>query len=869
MDYLDFDLLIERAGEKYKARVLGSPAGQAAIEFSSPFSELELENFILKVGRPRRWAGRQESPEIKAAKSLGGRLFNAVFSGEVWSCLRSSLDETARQGVGLRLRLRLADVPELADIPWEYLYNPSIDRFFSLSVDTPLVRYLDLPERIRPLGIEPPLRVLVMISSPCDYPSLDVEGEWAKLKVALDDLKHRGLVVLDRLEHATLSALQKQLRQEAYHIFHFIGHGSFDKQLQDGVLIMEDENQQSRLVSGQNLGRVLHDERTLRLVLLDACEGARSSRIDPFAGTAQSLVQQGILAVIAMQFEVTDETARTFAHQFYDALADGYPVDAALSEARKAIFAKGNTVEWGTPVLYTRSPDGSIFDITTDVEVMPKSKRERDAEARSIAQAKQIERDALSLEGCADVEAIRKIHRSLIVDEMADWVSTLLRRFSRVSQDVDAALLQESAYNQRLALRGVEERLDSLWMDLSRSSEHYAERFLPIAAHWRQIVANNIRELAETVERRQEIDNPYVVGPPLTVQQEIFIGRTDVSARIEQLLLDRRCPPLLLYGQRRVGKTSLLNNLGRLLPTTIVPFFVDLQGPASASGDSASASFLYNITRGIISSALRHRNLNLFPITLGELAHDPFTRFDEWLDGVEQALGQSIALLALDEFEALDSAITRGRFDADDILGMLRHVIQHRPRFKVLLAGSHTLDEFQRWASYLINAQVVHISYLKENEACQLIERPVKDFALRYEPDAKQRVLDLTRGHPFLVQLLCAEIVALKNEQEIAIRRLARLSDVEAAVPEALNHGVMFFADIKNNQVDAGLAVLRFIATKGEGAIVSRETLTHKFPDELARTLSKLVLRELIEPVGDGYRFQVELIRRWFTQEVK
>ena len=153
---------------------------------------------------------------------------------------------------------------------------------------------------------------------------------------------------------------------------------------------------------------------------------------------------------------------------------------------------------------------------------------------------------------------------------------------------------------------------------------------------------------------------------------------------------------------------------------------------------------------------------------------------------------------------------------------MLRNLIQHRPRFKVLLAGSHTLEELERWAGYLINVQVVHISCLKEDEARKLVEQPVKDFALRYEPDASQRVLELTRCHPFLVQLFCGEIVALKNEQEVAVRRLARLADVEAAVAEALSHGSFFFADIERNQVDAdGLALLRVLAAQGEGAAMS------------------------------------------------
>jgi pSer/pThr/pTyr-binding forkhead associated (FHA) protein len=259
--------------------------------------------------------------------------------------------------------LNLTNVPELADIPWEYLYNPALDRFLALSVETPLVRYLDLPERVKPLEVKLPLRLLVMISSPDNHPQLDVEQEWAKLKQALADLVRHGIVELERLKEATLTALQRRLRQKQFHIFHFIGHGCFDQQAQDGMLILEDENKMGRPVSGKYLGTLVHDERTLRLAFLNACEGARSSCNDPFAGTAQSLVQQGIPAVVAMQFEMTDKTAVILAREFYAALSDGYPVDAALTEARKAIFTQGNDVEWGTPVLYMRAPDGRIFDM--------------------------------------------------------------------------------------------------------------------------------------------------------------------------------------------------------------------------------------------------------------------------------------------------------------------------------------------------------------------------------------------------------------------------------------------------------------------------------------------------------------------------
>jgi hypothetical protein len=483
---------------------------------------------------------------------------------------------------------------------------------------------------------------------------------------------------------------------------------------------------------------------------------------------------------------------------------------------------------------------------------------------RWAAQAAQIELDARGLERCTSTEAIGGTHRSLSAGELPGPASALLRSFSRVSQDVDAALSQESAYNQRLALSAVEDRLDGLNRELTRSDEPYALRFRPITACWRQVVADRIQALTRAVEARQEIDSPYVIGVPLTERQEIFVGRGDVSARIEQLLLDRRHPPLLLYGQRRTGKTSLLNNLGRLLPSTIVPLFVDLQGPASLARDHAG--LLYNLARAMIDSASRQRDLILPPLAYATLVDDPFTCFDEWLDAVENSLVGNTALLMLDEFEALDDAIARGQFEEHAVLGTLRHWIQHRSRFKVLISGSHTLDEVQRWASYLINVQVVGISYLKPEAALKLIERPVEGFALRYEPEASQRVLDLTRGHPFLTQLLCAEIVALKNSQAPAFRRLARRADVDAAVLEALGSGAFFFLDVQYNQVDrVGLAVLRFIAAQGEGAVVSGEVLARQFPDQVLWVLKVLIQRELIESTDKGYRFQVELIRRWFA----
>ena len=487
---------------------------------------------------------------------------------------------------------------------------------------------------------------------------------------------------------------------------------------------------------------------------------------------------------------------------------------------------------------------------------------------RGAAQAAQIEIDARYLERARTVEEVAQMGVYLGAGQLAGPASALLRSLSRISQDVAAALQQRSAYNGRLALEAIADRLDGIQRELTRSAEPYAQRFSPVVARWRELLTAHIRDLTLAVEHRQEIDNPYVIGVPLTAQQEVFVGRTDISRRIESLLLDRRRPPLLLYGQRRMGKTSLLNNLGRLLPYTTLPLFVDLQGHVSYASDLAG--FFYNVARAMVRSADELRGVRLPFLSRAAFVADPLTAFDEWLDEVErvtQASGIEMVLLMLDEFESLDAALVDGRLSEAAVLGSLRHLIQHRPRFKVLLAGSHPLQEFERWAGYFINAQVIHIGYLREDEAHQLVEYPVKGFALAYEPAASQRVLDLTQCHPFLLQLLCGEVVALKNEQTPDVRRLASVEDVETAARSALEVGSMFFADIQWNQVNAReRELLHTLAATGEGRALAAGLLPH-VGAETGAALVRLGQRGIITEGVDGYRFRVELIRRWFARE--
>jgi len=389
---LDFDVVVEAYDGGYRTRVVASPAGEAQTDFTLPFSDEGLENLVLKVvgsiGRARRKVRRIEPQESRLIEDFGSQLFQAVFSGPVRECLGRSRIAAENKDAGLRVRLRLPG--DLANIPWEYLYDDEYG-FLGLDPRTALVRYLEMSAPVQPFPIRPPLRILTIVSAPTDIPEIDGEKEWGKLKDELDGLVRDEMVQLDRLETGTLAELLPPLRQNEYHVLHFIGHGGYDEEAHDGALAFEDEDRNTRLVTGRDLMQMISGHRSLRLVVLNACEGARSASDDPFGGVAQALVRRGIPAVVAMQFEISDPAALVFSPSFYQAIAQGRPVDVATVEARKTMFARGHTVEWATPVLYLRSQDGRVFTRRWNQEAERKAREESE---RQEAERQEAERQA-------------------------------------------------------------------------------------------------------------------------------------------------------------------------------------------------------------------------------------------------------------------------------------------------------------------------------------------------------------------------------------------------------------------------------------------------------------------------------------------
>jgi CHAT domain len=380
--YDELSIRIQRGAEEgvYHVVASGPDGSTGSGPFSAPFTEGELRDLVLLVGRTRnrlrayRSSGLEEAEakhEMKEArqeaKRFGAGLFDALITGpvrDVYLGARKIADQGDR---GLRVTLYLTDVPELMEIPWELLYAPP--SFLAQSMYTPVVRSLDIASVRRPRRVILPLRILGVVSQPRGVEALDVDAEKAKLDDAVRALQEEGLVELRWLPRGsgrtTLSELENVVHSPGdLHVLHYVGHGAYDRGSTSGILVLEDAHGDRQEVTGEDLGTLLQNKRSLRLVVLNSCEGARGSAVDPFSGVAASLAEFDIPAVIGMQFEITDDAAITFSGRLYSAIMQGFSVDAALTQARSAIFAaERDEIEFATPVLFLRSGDARLFDL--------------------------------------------------------------------------------------------------------------------------------------------------------------------------------------------------------------------------------------------------------------------------------------------------------------------------------------------------------------------------------------------------------------------------------------------------------------------------------------------------------------------------
>lgn len=320
--------------------------------------------------------GATELPQGEDLVNLGCDLFETLFPGDI----RRLYDVARAEQINRRINLIFtSQVPWLADLPWEFVYDPSRETFLAATEVNFTRNVITQIPGDRLAGRSGGLRILVVVAQPLGLAHLSVEDEKEVIISGFRRLIDAGLASVEVLLDGTPALLHQTLEVEEYDVLHFIGHGEYNADADIGCLVFEDEAGGVQKVDSGILQQIIC-RRNIRLVFLNACETGEGGRSDFNRGVAPALVQAGVPAVVGNQYSVLDVSATAFARHFYWALAQGRKLGDAAREARVAVnyLISGEAIDWAVPVLFARDPAERLCEETT----VPDVQREKAAEQR-------------------------------------------------------------------------------------------------------------------------------------------------------------------------------------------------------------------------------------------------------------------------------------------------------------------------------------------------------------------------------------------------------------------------------------------------------------------------------------------------------
>lgn len=335
---------------------------------------------IKKSNRIRDYVnGKPNAPDLPHREQLqtfGADLFAAMFPDSVRRLYDVARSEA--QSEGRRLDIVVTSMINwIADKPFEFVYDPDRQAYLATEDVNFTRNVLTVVPDDRVPWRKPPMRILIVVAQPIGMGMLSDEKERQLILRSFEELENEGLVKVEVMLAATPQALHERLRsfrngdgeiaEGQFDLVHFIGHGEYRIDEDEGYLIFEDCNHEQHPVSAESLREILC-QRGVRMVFLNACETGMTGRSQfPFdfnRGVAPKLVAGGIAVVVANQYKVLDVSATEFAKHFYRAIAQGATVGDAAREARVSVnySIHGECIDWAVPVVYARDPSLRIFE---------------------------------------------------------------------------------------------------------------------------------------------------------------------------------------------------------------------------------------------------------------------------------------------------------------------------------------------------------------------------------------------------------------------------------------------------------------------------------------------------------------------------
>ncbi|NCQ71841.1 MAG: ATP-binding protein [Microcystis aeruginosa W13-15] len=397
------------------------------------------------------------------------------------------------------------------------------------------------------------------------------------------------------------------------------------------------------------------------------------------------------------------------------------------------------------------------------------------------------------------------------------------------------------------------------------------ELILSIVLKWAEISISIAKTLG-TVTITQPIPNPYIIGDP----GKRFVGREDILRELQSMWSGDNLSSVVLYGHRRMGKTSILRNLEAYLPPNVSVIYINLQRLATVT---SLAEVLLTMAEEIAQT------LAIDAPEEEKISQHPEMYFNRYLDRLMRQIlpekAKTGLIIALDEFEIIEDLIEANTLPRN-FLGYLRSLVQSSPRLAFVFAGLHTLEEMTAdyFHPFFGSVYPIPVSFLSPESTRVILANPVgedEDFPLDYTPSALDKIYQLTHGQPYLVQLIGFHLVRFYNKQVFELQRPQdirfQVEDVEKAIDaEFFQRGNYYFTGVwkQAKQDAAGQGeILIVLSSHLQGLtradLLSSTGLTATTLDLALKTLEN---HHVIECQDSRYQIAVELFRRWLSAKM-